>query len=110
MAKSHLICNSSARVKTPFLTLPSVKTTTLHNKQWFSSVQLNVDSLQHPSDVKIDLRFSMIFLSSKICCHLIFPELSLNEDNDGLQNGLTTVKLDLEGFEKAREANGEEIS
>ena len=42
--------------------------------------------------------------------HLILSELSLNEDDDGLQNGLTTVKLDLQGFEKAREADGEEIS
>ena len=44
----------------------------------------------------------MSFLSSKICCHLILSELGLNEDNDGLQNGLAAVKLDLQSLEKAR--------
>ena len=37
--------------------LPGVKATTLHDKKWLASVQLNVDSLQHPRDVEIDLRF-----------------------------------------------------
>ena len=52
----------------------------------------------------------MIFLFSKICSHLILPELSLNEDNDCLQNGLTAVKLHLQSLEEAGKTNGKQIS
>ena len=88
---------------------PSVQTATLHNKQRFPRVQLDVHPLQHPGDVQIDLQGD-VAQNWRTDFYLVLAELRLNEDNDGLQDWLAAVKLDLESLEETGETNREQIS
>ena len=88
---------------------PSVKTATLHDEQRLPRVQLDVHPLQHPGDVQIDLQGD-VAQDWRTDFYLVLAELRLNEDNDGLQNWLAAVKLDLESLEETGETNREQIS